>query len=132
MNPASTQPPYDQVVEALRDALSIAPTDGHQQMHSIKERVREVLRLAEAAPTPKEWKPLADGEPDGLRVPHILVRHDEMYRYLRYRPDGVRQMKKPGRWQKFNGHGWDNAAFPEGAEWTPNPPAECMTTRGEE
>lgn len=29
-------------------------------------------------------------------------------RYEPYKPDGVRQMGKSGRWQEWNGYGWDN------------------------
>lgn len=43
----------------------------------------------------------------------------EDYRWLPYKPDGVRQMKKPGRWQKRVWQGnyfrWANCKEPEGS-----------------
>lgn len=40
----------------------------------------------------------------------------ELYRYKRYKP-ASQQAKKgiKGRWQRFNGYGWDNAEAP--VEW---------------
>ncbi|PRD42077.1 hypothetical protein C5748_18135 [Phyllobacterium phragmitis] len=40
------------------------------------------------------------------------------YRWKAYKPDGARQMKKPGRWQKQVWHSdffkWENCEDPEG------------------
>lgn len=41
-------------------------------------------------------------------------------RYLPYKPDGQRQMKKHGRWQEFNGYGWDNCKE-DTIAWMPLP-----------
>ena len=49
----------------------------------------------------------------------IEVRGVDVYRWLPYKPDGARQMKKAGRWQKHDGYGFTNAELPEGAEWRP-------------
>jgi len=48
---------------------------------------------------------------------YISVRVVETYRWLAYKPDGARQMRAKGRWQKFEGFGFSNAAIPHGAEW---------------
>lgn len=57
---------------------------------------------------PKNGQPVIVYEPNGESNP---------YRYKLYKPDGVRQMGVPGRWQKMNEYGgWLNSLEPKG-EW---------------
>lgn len=60
----------------------------------------------------QRWRPIETAPKDG--TPIVTSR---IVRYLPYKPDGARQMRKPGRWQEFNGYGWNNCDDP--AEWMP-------------
>jgi len=55
--------------------------------------------------------------PQPEKTEWFSVRVIELWRWLPYKPDGARQMKAKGRWQKHNEHGFENADWPEGAEW---------------
>lgn len=45
----------------------------------------------------------------------IEVRSISTYRFQLYKPDGVRKMRRRGRWQRLNEHGtWENAELPMG------------------
>lgn len=61
-----------------------------------------------------EWKPKSTAPTDGTTILGA-----EMYRFVKYKPKGQRQMKREGRWQKYNGYGWENAEAPE--YWTALP-----------
>ena len=55
------------------------------------------------------WQPIADAPKDGRTIIGA-----ELYRWKKYKPDGQRQMKAAGRWQRYNGHGgWENSEAPE-------------------
>lgn len=60
---------------------------------------------------------MADFPKDGSWFVTERVVH-ETYRWKRYKPQGARQMGKPGRWQKMVWSGdyfrWENCAEPEG------------------
>lgn len=66
-----------------------------------------------------EWQPTssAPAKPGD----YIEVRSVTVYRWLPYKPDGARQMKKKGRWQAHDGYGFTNEELPENAEWRPLP-----------
>lgn len=59
-----------------------------------------------------EWRDIATAPKNGTPIVGA-----ELYRYLPYKPEGVRQMKRHGRWQRWNGYGWDNSEPPE--SWMP-------------
>lgn len=69
------------------------------------------------------WRPIEEAPKDGTPIVGA-----ETYRYQPYKPDGVRQKRQPGRWQRLvNEYGrWANEAPP--AAWMPTsalpPPAE--------
>lgn len=51
------------------------------------------------------WAPFDTAPTDGRP---FRAQHEEVMRWLAYKPEGARQMGKPGRWQIHNGFGWDN------------------------
>lgn len=59
-----------------------------------------------------DWQPIETAPRDGTPVVG-----SELYRFLPYKPEGKRQMKADGRWQRWNGYGWENSAPPE--SWMP-------------
>ena len=73
------------------------------------------------------WKPSSERTIDRTKTVYIDVREITTYRWKPYKPDGQRQMKAQGRWQKATGIGdyttWTNCAVPDG-EWAPNEPKE--------
>ncbi|MBS4049015.1 MAG: hypothetical protein KG075_21905 [Alphaproteobacteria bacterium] len=71
-------------------------------------------RAAEAALAERNFKPVSEAPKDGTPIAGL-----EAYRYQPYKPDGTRQMNKDGRWQRWNGFGWDNSPEPEA--WLPMP-----------
>jgi hypothetical protein len=81
------------------------------------------------SPTPPGWSPLEGHEREAVAARIINVRTVTIatYRYLRYRPSGAQQMKKPGRWQVATEHGWANCEPPAGAEWQPCPDMAKVT-----
>lgn len=83
------------------------------------EAERDALREALA-----DWSTDA---PPMRRDGWIEVRSVNLYRWCPYKPDGARQMRKAGRWQKHTGHAFENAELPEGAEWRP---ARALQTKG--
>lgn len=76
-----------------------------------------------------EW---STDKPPEVAGQYINVRTVTTFRWLPYKPDGARQMKKAGRWQQVRSEhgGWENADFPEGAEWTPNLPISRVSDSG--
>lgn len=68
----------------------------------------------------QSWRPVSEAV--GVAGDLIQVRIVEVYRWLPYKADGRRQTGKTGRWQKYDGYGWQNANLPEGAEFAPLPP----------
>lgn len=67
------------------------------------------------------WRPMSEAP----EVPgtYINVRSVTSYRWLAYKPDGARQMRAKGRWQRATEWGWQNCDKPDG-EWIPIPPKE--------
>jgi hypothetical protein len=64
-----------------------------------------------------DWKPTSEApQQPGT---YVDVRTTTTYRWLAYKPDGARQMKAPGRWQRATEHGWENAPLPNG-DFVPN------------
>lgn len=59
------------------------------------------------------WRDISTAPKDGTP---IITGH--LVRYLPYKKDGKRQMKKPGRWQEWNGYGWSNIDW-EPESWQP-------------
>lgn len=87
--------------------------------------VEAALRRAYEAGGGGQWVPGSQAPTDGR---HILG--SVSYRYLHYKPDGRRQMKAEGRWQRATEYGWENCGGPP-EWWMPNIP--CATaTRGME
>lgn len=70
------------------------------------------------------WRPTS--EAPTAPGTYINVRSVVCYRWLAYKPDGARQMGKPGRWQRATEYGWENATLPDG-EFVPNLPAPPVT-----
>lgn len=62
-----------------------------------------------------DWKPI--NEAPEVPGTYIKVRATETYRWLAYKPIAVAKMKKAGRWQRWNGYGWDNSHLPEGSDF---------------
>lgn len=72
-------------------------------------------RIRSALASPVEgWRP----GPPPADCGYVDVREVTTYRYLPYKPDGRRQMRAPGRWQRATEHGFENCAPPTG-EWRP-------------
>lgn len=73
-----------------------------------------------------DWQPtstLADALDPNVTT-YINVRTTTTYRWKPYKPDGQRQMKARGRWQRAQEpDGWENCSAPAG-EWIPNPPKD--------
>jgi hypothetical protein len=66
------------------------------------------------------WRPITElKEPaqDADDFPFLTVRVEETWRWQPYKPEGARQMKRRGRWQKFTGYGFENCDLPEFAEF---------------
>lgn len=82
---------------------------GHTQRVSVYYP-DEVARLIHAARN-GGWQPIESAPRDGTP---LRIRTCEVMRWLAYKPDGARQMKKAGRWQKHDGFGWANCPDPSG------------------
>ena len=61
-----------------------------------------------------DWKPIADSPKDGT-----VICGAELYRWLKYKPGAPKGLRGKGRWQRWNGYGWENAEPPE--YWTSRP-----------
>lgn len=68
-----------------------------------------------------DWRPIDElEEPTGTGAVYIQVRSVTTWRWLPYKPDGQRQMKRRGRWQRAASYmGFENAVLPEEADWQP-------------
>jgi hypothetical protein len=78
------------------------------------EWLRARIRELEAA---QQWRPGVEAPTDGR---HIIG--PTTFRYLKYKPDGQRQMKRDGRWQRASEYGWENCHSPP--EWWQHVPKE--------
>lgn len=66
------------------------------------------------------WQPTATLTINPKATTYINVRSVTTYRWKPYKPDGQRQMRAQGRWQRAKEpDGWENCAAPVG-EWAPN------------
>lgn len=55
----------------------------------------------------------------------VQVNIESTYRYKKYSPKSMQhRMGITGRWQKFNGYGWDNCEEPN--QWKPQPEQEAV------
>lgn len=68
--------------------------------------------LAVSFPIQQDWQDISTAPKDGTPVAG-----QELYRFQPYKPEGQKQMGQPGRWQRFNGFGWENAPPP--THWMP-------------
>jgi hypothetical protein len=98
--------------------LHVYDADAHGQ---IADLLAEIARLRAGG-----WRPIAEAPRDGTPIVGA-----ETYRYQPYKPDGVRQMGVPGRWQRLGEYGgWSNEAPP--AAWMPEsalpPPTDTTET----
>lgn len=72
------------------------------------------------------WLPTSALNIDPRATTYIAVRTTDVttYRWKPYKPDGARQMKAQGRWQRAEGAGdfvrWSNCPAPDG-EWRTQP-----------
>lgn len=55
-----------------------------------------------------EWQDISTAPRDGTTFIGA-----ELFRYLPYKPQAVRQTGEHGRFQKWNGYGWENCEPPE-------------------
>ena len=73
----------------------------------------------------RDWRPTSALAINPKITTYIDVRTITTYRWKTYKPDGQRQMKAQGRWQRATGSGdavkWENCSTPDG-EWTLNVP----------
>ena len=75
----------------------------------------------------RNWQPTSALTINRKVTTCVDVRTVTTYRWKPYKPDGQRQMKAQGRWQRAAGSGdyakWENCSAPDG-EWTLNTPKE--------
>lgn len=69
----------------------------------------------------RAWKSMSELTIDPKTTVYIDVREVTTYRWKPYKPDGARQMRATGRWQRTVGEygKWENCSQPAG-EWSPN------------
>ena len=61
------------------------------------------------------WQPIETAPKDGTTIAGA-----DLYRWVKYKPGSTKgQLKRGGRWQRFNGYGWENAGPP--THWMPLP-----------
>lgn len=117
-------PRPSELVAAMRKALkAISIFDGaaYELRNMAADALHDSLTTeGQAAGVEDGWRnePLPEHPRQSMWVD---VRQVTTFRYLPYKPAGRKQMAKPGRWQRANDYGWENAARPEG-EWKPNLP----------
>lgn len=115
--------PFDAVrarLEALADWLDTGPSP------PAALDLRAFLSRPDAQD--RRWRPISEAPVDGT---WIEVRQEpDLYRWLAYKPDGARQMKKAGRWQRCVWRGdyfkWENAELPE-TGWRIAEPSVALT-----
>jgi hypothetical protein len=70
----------------------------------------------------KDWRPMSEApELPGTYI-NVRTTTTNTYRWLAYKPDGARQMRAKGRWQRATEYGWENCSKPDG-EFVPTPEA---------
>lgn len=65
--------------------------------------------------TTTPWQPMETAPKDGTKIAGSLI-----YRWTAYKPQARKIGYPEGRWQRWNGYGWENAEPPE--YWMPLPP----------
>lgn len=81
--------------------------------HSAEPETARGLGPSGECPSRDPWRPINEAPKDGTTIAGA-----EFYRWLRYKPGASKhQLKRGGRWQRWNGYGWDNAEPPE--MWMP-------------
>lgn len=72
--------------------------------------------------TAADWRPISELPGAGIMYVNVRVTTVTTYRWKPYKPDGARQMRAKGRWQRARDpDGWENAKLPPDGEWVPNP-----------
>lgn len=67
------------------------------------------------------WKPTSEAPTaPGTYIDVLRITDVTTYRWLAYKPDGARQMRAKGRWQRATEYGWENAPLPLDAEFIVN------------
>lgn len=103
------------LVRELRNRASDQATVQAVTLRQCADRLSQILDEEEGG-----W---TEGEPPTPeRMEMFYVRAIEVYRWLPYKPDGARQMRRSGRWQKHQGYGFENHDWPDGAQWRRVPP----------
>ena len=87
----------------------------------VAEQAAEIERLRSLT----TWRPIAEAPRDGTPIVGA-----ETYRYQPYKPDGRRQMRSAGRWQRATEYGWHNDNPP--AAWMPADALPPSTVSGED
>ncbi|MEY5098678.1 MAG: hypothetical protein RJA36_1397, partial [Pseudomonadota bacterium] len=97
--------------KALRERAAEIPVEGENLDWRVGKSPASPA-APQAEPPARQWRQGSPPEdPDLL----IEVQTTEIYRFRHYKPDGARQMGKPGRWQKLNPYGgFDNAELVAG------------------
>lgn len=111
--------------EALRAHDGLQTTGHADNWREVEAVYKEQFRIADrlAAILAEEAGGWTEGEPPPPdRLAMYYVRMIEVFRWLPYRPDGARQMRRSGRWQKHQGYGFENHEWPDGVQWRPVPP----------
>jgi hypothetical protein len=102
----------EELQAAIKDATALAAHGFYSSKATtfLADHGAALLSLVEAS----EWRPVSEAP---QVAGHIIVRLVTTYRWLPYKPDGRRQMGRPGRWQAATEYGWTNAKLLEGAEF---------------
>ena len=101
--------------DRMREALSYYAEENYNGYNGSGACARAAIEGVMEPASP--WRDIETAPKDGTPV-----EGSEMYRYLPYKPEGRRQMKADGRWQRWNGYGWENSEPPHGWKTLPEPP----------